>query len=61
MDNKKPDYLNDELRAYRRGALKAAIELCYGDKVITQIKQAKTVGEISRIMTTARKKIVRRC
>lgn len=57
MNNKISDYENGSLREYRRGALKAAKELCYGAKVITKIKDAKTIGEISRIMATARKNL----
>ena len=57
MNNKDSDYTNDDLRAYRRGALKAAKELCYGDEVIRRIKNAKSSDEISRIMKTAREKM----
>ena len=55
MNNKKPDYANDNVRAYRRGALKIARELCYSDDVLRRIRNAKTTEEISRIMRTARK------
>ena len=44
-----------EFREYKRKALKAARELCYGDEVIKRIKNAKTDVEISRIMTSARR------
>lgn len=54
MNNKRSDYEVNDVRAYRRGALKAAKELCYGDEVIRRIKNAKTSDEISRIMRTAR-------
>ena len=57
MNNKQSDYTNESLSAYRRGALKAAKELCYGEKVINQIKNAKTSGEIRMIVTTARKNL----
>ena len=57
MNNKQSDYENGSLSAYRRGALKAAKELCYGEKVINQIKNAKTSGEIRVIMATARKNL----
>jgi hypothetical protein len=42
------------LREYRRHALKAAHELCYGDEVKAKLKDAKSEDEISRIMKTAR-------
>lgn len=35
-------------------AIRAAIELCYGDDVERELKAAKTVGEINRIMKSAR-------
>lgn len=40
---------------YKGQAIQAAKDLCYGEKVITQLKNAKTEAEISRIMCTARK------
>ena len=43
-----------ELLVYRRDALKAARDFGYGDDVITEVKQAKTVGRISVIMSMAR-------
>ena len=54
MNNQKSGYESDSFRAYQREALKAACELCYSNEVIQRIKNAKTVGEISRIMRTAR-------
>ena len=42
-------------KTYRADALKAAKELGYGDEVIRRIKNAKTDGEIERIMVTARR------
>lgn len=40
---------------YRKNALKAAKELCYGPKVISEIQNAKTDAEIEPIMNIARK------
>jgi hypothetical protein len=47
--------LPSETREYQKQAIKAAKELRYGDEVIYKIEQAKTVGEIVRVMVTARK------
>lgn len=40
---------------YKKEALKAAKELCYGDEIKKKIKEAKTDEEIERIMASARK------
>lgn len=39
---------------YKREAIRAAKELCYGKEVIAALKAAKTETEVCRIMTTAR-------
>lgn len=54
MNNKKSNYETDDLRQYRKEALKAARDLCYGEEVQRRIKNAKTSAEISRIMKSAR-------
>lgn len=43
------------LDLYKSNAIQAAKDLCYGEAVINLLKNAKTEGEISRIMTNARK------
>lgn len=48
------DWCSVEL--YRSDAIEAANDLLYGDEVIQQIKEAKTVAEIERIMVSARKR-----
>ena len=55
MNNQKSGYESDKFRVYQREALKAAHDLCYKEDVKRQIKNAKSVAEISRIMTTARR------
>lgn len=40
---------------YKRNAIQAAKDLCYGEKVIAQLKNAKTESEISTIMCKARR------
>ena len=49
-------YCINELQAYRQEAIHAARGLRYGDNVISAINQAKSISEISKIMTTARHK-----
>lgn len=39
---------------YRLDAAKAAKDLIYGDEIVAEIKAAKTIGEIERIMRAAR-------
>ena len=41
----------------KKNAIRTAKDLFYGDKVIIELKAAKTVGEINRIMVTARKQM----
>lgn len=43
-------------KRYKKFALKAAKELGYSDEVIERIKNAESDFEVSRIMTTARKR-----
>lgn len=43
-----------EARSYRRYAIQAAKELCYGKTIVAELRKAKTEIEIARIMTTAR-------
>lgn len=40
----------------KRSAIKAAKDLLYGPEVISQLEKAESNVEISRIMTTARKR-----
>lgn len=40
---------------YKRQALTAAKDLCYGNEVIARIKMSQSAAEIDRIMATARK------
>lgn len=47
--------LRHELKAYRKQAVIAAKELLYGDVVIIDIQKATSIGEIERILSTARK------
>jgi len=47
--------LLSETREYQKQAIKAAKELKYEAEVIYKLERAKTIGEISRIMITARK------
>lgn len=54
MPGKYTDWCSVEL--YRSDAIEAATDLLYGDEVIQQIKEAKTVAEIERIMVAARKR-----
>lgn len=54
MNNKKSNYENDDVRVYRKAAMKAARELCYGDEVQRRLRHAKSTAEISNIMKTAR-------
>ena len=54
MPGKYMDWCSVEL--YRSDAIEAATDLLYGDEVIQQIKEAKTVAEIERIMVAARKR-----
>lgn len=50
-----PVYESINVEAYRAKALEAANELYYGKEVKKKIKSAKSVGEIARIMITARR------
>lgn len=45
-----------ELEVYRRQSIEAAKDLCYGKDVVNDIKAAKSVSEIERIMIAARKR-----
>lgn len=46
----------ETLETYRQSAMTTARELFYGEKVIKDIKAAKSEGEIIRIMRTARQR-----
>jgi hypothetical protein len=46
----------EDIKMFRKEALIAAKDLLYGEKVIEQLKAAKTTAEISRIMKNARDK-----
>jgi hypothetical protein len=52
---KKLPPLSSEVHEYQKDAITAAKDLNYGEEVIYKLEHAKTIGEISRIMTTARK------
>lgn len=43
--------------AYREDAIKAAKDFRYGDDVIEALKEAKTIGQMEKIMVTARHKM----
>lgn len=45
----------ESLSEYKHQASKAANDLCYGRGVAMKINNAKTIGEVERIMRTARK------
>lgn len=45
-----------ETESFRRNAIAAAKDLFYGDEVVIQLKNAGTIGEMDRIMKTARRK-----
>ena len=51
---RKIDVELSNLREYRKQAIKAAHELCYGDEVKARIRDAKSQDEIASIMKTAR-------
>lgn len=42
------------LKSYKKEATEAAYDLFYGSKVIKEIEEATTIGQIDRIMRTAR-------
>ena len=44
----------DDEENYRKQAIIAAKDLCYGNKIIEKIKAAKNDAEIERIMNTSR-------
>ena len=46
--------MNAEIKAYKRQALAAAKDFKYGKHVEDRIKNAKSVGDIDRIMRKAR-------
>lgn len=50
-----PSFFSEDLEIYRRDAIQAARELWYGQDVVDRILTAKSVTEITRIMTSARK------
>ena len=47
--------LKQKLKLYRKQAITAAKDLSYGNVVVNNIKNATSVGEIERILITARK------
>ena len=47
---------DNSLETYRRNAIAAAVDLKYGFPVVKEIQNAKTHGEIQRIMINARHK-----
>lgn len=49
------NYNGNELGTYRREAIQAAKDLCYKEKVITDLYEAKNMNDISVIMCNARK------
>lgn len=42
-------------KIFRRQAIKAAKDFCYGKEVIDKLNAAKTIEEMNRIMKVARK------
>jgi len=46
---------------YKRSAIRAAKELCYGKEVIDKLKKATSDNEITRIMLSARNDQKERC
>lgn len=46
--------ITNTLEVYKNQAMEAAKDLCYGNGVIKRLKEAKTTGEIERIMREAR-------
>ena len=44
----------DELKSYKKQAITAAKELCYGEDVVKQIVRANSNTEIDRILKSAR-------
>jgi len=54
LPEKSEKNLKYELSKYRKQAIRAAKDFCYGTEVINRIKKAKTSTEISQIMHTAR-------
>lgn len=49
------NYNGNVLGTYRREAIQAAKDLCYKEKVITDLYEAKNMNDISVIMCNARK------
>jgi hypothetical protein len=47
--------MEQDVKQFKRQAIKAAKDFNYGDEVISKLKAAKTVAEMDRIMRTARK------
>lgn len=47
----------NDIRSFKIHAIKAAKDFRYGDDVIKRIRTAKSEGEVSRIMQTARHKM----
>lgn len=45
----------NDTTVFRRNAIKAAKDFCYGEEVIKQLKAAKTIDEMDKIMKAARK------
>ena len=45
---------NDTFKAYKSEAIKAAEDLEYGTEILEKLENAKTDGEIQRIMVSAR-------
>lgn len=52
--NQRPTDSND-LVIFRRQAIRAAKDLCYGDEVIEKLKAATSINEVDRVMKAARK------
>ena len=47
---------NDTFKAYKSEAIKAAKDLGYGTEILEKLENAKTDGEIQRLMIAARHK-----
>ena len=50
------NYNHTDFRMERRNHIKAATDLCYGVECIRELKEAKTVRELDRILAKYRRK-----
>ncbi len=47
--------MDSDTKVFKKQAIKAAKNLCYGEEVINKLEAATTIAEMDRIMKTARK------